>query len=414
MTDTTEAPAAAAAETLSELERMMGAEIRDPHAEWRRRRLQAPVLEGSPLVGAALEMAQAMGNDQPQFTAYSWGAVHEVLRNAEDFSSSGYDDSIGIVMGHMILAMDEPEHMAHRSLVAQAFRLKSMQDWETAFIAPLIDEIIDTFADRGHADLVEELTFVFPVQVIAAILGLPRDDWAHFQRLSMELIGIVGDTERGLNASAQLRDYFAEVLTERRANPQQDVISELAQAEVDGEKLSDEAIFSFLRLLLPAGAETTFRSSSNLLYLLLTHPEQYEMVRKDRSLIPQAIDEALRLEPPLTQIYRTATRDRDLFGTKITKGAMITPCMGAANRDESVRDRPDEFDITRGKMIEHVAFASGPHMCLGMHLARAETRVVLNAVMDRLPDLKLDLSADPHIRGVIFRSPNALPVTWRV
>jgi cytochrome P450 len=181
---------------------------------------------------------------------------------------------------------------------------------------------------------------------------------------------------------------------------------------VDGESLSDEAIYSFLRLLLPAGAETTYRSSGNLLYLLLTHPDQLEAVRADRSLLPQAIEEALRFEPPLLTISRTATCDVEIAGTTLEEGEGITTHLGSANHDETRWDDPETFDIFR-PAIPHIAFAHGPHMCLGMHLARLETRVLLNRVLDRLDDLALQPGdRDPHIRGDVFRSPTVLPVTF--
>ena len=156
-----------------------------------------------------------------------------------------------MVMGHMILGMDDPEHRSHRNLVAHAFREKALARWEPEFIRPIIDEQIDRFAADGEADLVRQLTFEFPVRVIARLLGLPEEDFPQFQRWSVELIGLVADIDRGLAASEALREYFAGVVADRRAHPAEDVISDLVSAEVDGEKLTDEAIYSFLRLLLP-------------------------------------------------------------------------------------------------------------------------------------------------------------------
>jgi cytochrome P450 len=315
-------------------------------------------------------------------------------------------------MGHMILGMDDPEHKSHRNLVAHAFREKALARWEPEFITPIVDELIDRFIADGQADLVPQMTFEFPVRVIARLLGLPEKDFLQFQRWSIELIGLVADIDRGLAASEALRNYFAEVVADRRAAPQEDVISDLVTAEVDGERLDDEAIYSFLRLLLPAGAETTYRSSGNLLYLLLTHTDQLEAVRNDRSLLPQAIEEALRLEPPLLSVFRTATCEVELGGVTIPEGAGITTNIGSANHDETRWDDPDVFDIFR-EPIPHIAFAHGPHMCLGMHLARLETRVLVNRVLDRLENIALDPGdRDPHIRGQVFRSPTCLPVTF--
>ena len=186
----------------------------------------------------------------------------------------------------------------------------------------------------------------------------------------------------------------------------------LAHAERDGTRLTDDEIHAFLRLLAPAGAETTYRSSSNLLFGLLSHPDQLDAVRRDRSLIPRAIEEGLRWEAPLLGIMRRATRDTAVCGVAIPEGATVSLNLGAANHDPERWDRPHEFDLFREPKA-HVAFAFGPHRCLGMHLAQRETQVVLNAVLDRLPELALDPAAeDVHISGMIFRAPRELPVVF--
>jgi len=388
---------------------VIGGDLRDPYPDLAEKRATTPVWKGS-LMGADM-MPEGMAPTE-SWTAFRFDDCSRILRSAKLFSSTGYDSSIGLVMGHMILGMDDPEHRIHRNLVAHAFRERSLARWELDLIGPICNELIDRFARRGRAELVRELTFEFPVRVIARLLGLPEEDFAQFQRWSIELIGLGADIERGLAASESLKNYFAGVVADRRRSPRQDVISDLVTAEIDGEKLTDEAINSFLLLLLPAGAETTYRSSGNLLFLLLTHPDQLAAVTGDRSLLDQAIEEALRLEPPLLMINRTATADVELSGVTIPAGGDITTCLGSANHDETRWENPDTFDIFRTPQ-QHVAFAFGPHMCLGMHLARLETRVVINAVLDRLPGLRLDPDGDdPHIRGLIFRSPTAVPVLF--
>jgi cytochrome P450 len=382
---------------------------RDPYPDLARMRRDAPLAKVKMMPEGVLPEGF---EDEPGWVAYRYDDVSRILRDAKTFTSTGYDSTIGMVMGHMILGMDDPEHRGHRNLVAHAFREKSLARWEPEFIGPIIDELIDRFADAGQADLVRQLTFEFPVRVIARLLGLPEEDFGQFQRWSVELIGLVADIDRGLAASESLRDYFADVVAERRAAPKEDVISDLVTAEVDGEKLTDEAIYSFLRLLLPAGAETTYRSSGNLLYLLLTNPDQLDAVRNDRSLLPQAIEEALRLEPPLLSINRTTTCEVEIAGITLDAGESISPHIGSANHDETRWDEAERFDIFR-PAIPHIAFAHGPHMCLGMHLARLETRALVSRVFDRLPDLALNPGdSDPHIRGQVFRSPTALPVTF--
>jgi cytochrome P450 len=164
-------------------------------------------------------------------------------------------------------------------------------------------------------------------------------------------------------------------------------------------------------LLLPAGLETTYRSSSNLLYLLLTHPDQLAALQRDRTLIPVAIEEALRYETPLVSVPRTATRDVEMGGITIPEGAQVNLCIGSANRDETRWTGAGEFDIHRQRRA-HISFAGGIHSCLGMHLARVETRAMLNSLFDRVTDLNLVPADDTKIVGMPFRSPPNLPVTF--
>ena len=387
--------------------------VEDPYPLLAMARAKGPLLKENleaELLSAEVDPGVTMAPEV--FTAFSYDAVQTVLRDGETFSSAGYADVMGAVMGHTILEMDEPEHHTYRGLVQQAFSRKAMERWEVEAVGPIVDECIDAFVDRGEADLVRELTLPFPVNVIARLLGLPRADLPQFHRWAIELISVSFDWDRGTRASAQLRDYFAGVLAERRAHPADDLMSSLAAVELDGQHLTDEEIFAFLRLLLPAGAETTYRSSSNLLFGLLTHPDQFDALRADRALMPQAIEEGLRWEPPLTTIVRTATRDTVVDGVEVPAQAIVIVNMGSANHDEKYWERSEEFDIHR-EQRQHLAFAFGPHMCLGMHLARMETRVLFERIFARLPNLRLDPAAEtPHITGMTFRAPTALPVLF--
>ncbi|EID13444.1 cytochrome P450 superfamily protein [Mycobacterium xenopi RIVM700367] len=346
-----------------------------------------------------------------EWVLFDYDSVFQAFRDDQTFSSHAYDQTIGLVMGHTILAMGGKEHHDHRNLVAKAFRATALERWEPSVIAPVCDQLVDEIKNDGTADLVKALTFEFPTRIIASLLGLPREDLALFRRLSLDLISIPVDIEAGLKASIELHDYFLEQVEQRRRKITDDIIGDLVSAEIDGEKLTDEAIISFLRLLLPAGLETTYRSSGNLLYLLLTHPEQLAMVYQDRSLIPAAIEEGLRYETPLTTVVRTTTRDVEIRGKTIPSGAQVDLCMGSANRDESRWRDPNVFDIRRPRQA-HIAFAGGIHMCLGMHLARLETRVMLNSLLDRVANLALVPDEDARIVGLTFRSPNKLPVTF--
>jgi cytochrome P450 len=352
---------------------------------------------------------------KPVFMVYRHEEVQQMLRDNETFSSAIIIDTFGDALGkHVMLGMDEPEHGRHRALVSKAFSQKALARWEHDLIGQVANQLIDRFADHGHADLRSEFTFPYPTQIIAGLLGLPREDYPQFQRWSVALLSILFERERGLAASEALREYFIPILAARRQEPRDDLISGLAQAEIDGERLSDEEIFSFLRLLLPAGVETTYRSLGNLLLALLSNPDQLDAVRADRSLIPQAIEEAVRWEPPLLTITRVATRDTELAGVPIPAGSAVMPVLGAANRQEDRFPDPDRFDIFRQPRA-HIGFGHGVHVCLGMHLARLEMRVALNLLFDRLPNLRLDPDGDdPHIRGQVFRSPTSIPVLFDV
>ncbi|MGV0643059.1 cytochrome P450 [Mycolicibacterium sp. XJ879] len=345
------------------------------------------------------------------YAAVSFDAVNRVFRDGKVFNSQIYDNTIGLFIGPTILAMEGKTHWDHRSLVSKAFKTKSLARWEPEIVRPVVTGLIDEFIDDGHADLVRDFTFEFPTRVISRLLGLPEDDLPWFRKRAVELISYHVNYKRAFEASTALKDYFLTQIDQRRSKPTEDIIGDLVTAEIDGEKLSDEAIFSFLRLLLPAGLETTYRSSGNLLYLLLTHPEQFRAVQQDRELIGAAIEEGLRFETPLTTVQRSATEATELAGVEIPQGAVIDVCIGSANRDENRWERSEEFDIFRDRM-PHISFAAGEHTCMGLHLARMETRVALECLLDRLTNVELVTEDNPHIWGQPFRSPTAIPVTF--
>jgi cytochrome P450 len=388
--------------------------IRTPYPRWAELRSQAPIVR--------IKLRELMGaNPNPIYqnidfeilSAVSYQAVFDILCDSKHFSSSLYAMSMGPVMGHTILEMDPPEHTAQRGLIQQAFTRKGLEHWEAALVRPVIDRMIDGFAARGRVDLVRELTFPFPVSVIAGMMGLPQEAEDDFHRWAVELISVSFDVDLATAASKKLTALFAELLTERRRSPREDLISLLAQAELDdGSRLDDEAIFAFLRLLTPAGAETTYRSSSNLVFGLLSNRDQLEALQADRALMAQAIEEGVRWECPLTGIMRIATADTEVCGVPIEEGSVVHICLGSANHDEMRWENAEAFDILR-EPRPNMAFAAGPHTCLGMHLARVETRVLLEALFERLPNLRIDPDADDiHVTGFMFRSPLSLPVVF--
>ncbi|MDT5012322.1 MAG: hypothetical protein QOH57_3939 [Mycobacterium sp.] len=381
---------------------------RDPYPYFEHMRNTEPVWRGT-----IMDNSQTPPEMRPteEWTFFDFNSVFSSFRDDELFSSEQYNETIGLVFGPTILGMHGKQHHDHRSLVSKAFRQSALERWEPAVIDPICHQLVDEIKDNGSADLVAAITFEFPTRVTAELLGLPEEDLDLFRRLSLQLISIYIDIEAGLTASVELQTYFQDQVDQRRRKMTNDIIGDLVSAEIDGVKLTDEAIISFLRLLLPAGLETTFRSSSSLLYLLLTHPEQLEAVRQNRGLIPAAIEEGLRYETPLVSVPRTTTRDVEVNGVQIGKGAQVNLCMGSANRDENRWPDPNSFDIHRARRA-HISFAGGIHSCLGMHLARVETRAMLNSLFDRVTDLELVPGADTRIVGMPFRSPATLPVTF--
>lgn len=383
-------------------------DVRDPYPELAEARRANPIQK----LDSSL-MPHEEGQDV--FFIYRHEDITQVLRDGETFSSAHIIDLImGPIMGeHIMLGMDDPEHRRYRAIVSTAFRQKVLAQWEQVLVVDVANELIDAFAGRGSADLVREFNFPFPTKVISGILGLPRKDYRQFQRWTTAILSFFTKMDEAIVASQEVKEYMAVILAERRREPREDLISELAQAELDGERLSDEEIFSFLRLLLPAGVETTYRATGNMLFSLLSNDKQLETVRSDRELIPQAIEESLRVETPLLNITRLATKDAEVGGVPIPAGSTVMLMLAAANRDEARYPAPDDYDILRRDPKPHISFGHGPHACLGTHLARLEMRVALNLLLDRLPNLRLDPDGDdPHIRGQVFRSPTSLPVLF--
>jgi cytochrome P450 len=383
-------------------------DVRDPYPLLAEKRRTAPV--------EPVEMVGFDGSTTRSVNVYTYDLVAQVLRDNITYSSSTIRELMEIVMGpYVLVGMDEPEHKRHRGLVSVAFRHKSIADWEETAVRPIVHELVDRFADRGSAELVREFTFHFPVMVIAEILGIPHEEHEHFHELAVWVVNVAANPEKGIASSNELRDYLSIVVERKRRDPGKDLISDLVQAELDGERLGDEEIFSFLRLLLPAGAETTYRATGSFLFGLLSNPDQLDALRADRSLMTAAVEEAIRWESPLLITSRTCTVDTVLGDVEIPAGIDVVPNIGSANHDETRWDHADDFDLMRPQ-IPHISFGVGPHMCLGMHLARLEMAGAVSALLDRCPNLRLDPDAverdDPHIHGERFRSPTSLPVLF--
>jgi len=374
-----------------------------PYEHW-----QAVRESGCPVVATP-------GNNFDPRTGYQvtdWQHVENVLRDADTFSSSINGEHIGQYMGDLILALDGVEHRKYRNLVAKAFRASQLEHWDDTLVRPAIDRLLDAIAPRGRGDLVADVTSKYPVQVICGIVGVPLEDSEQFARWAEEINTGPLNPLAGHAASQAMVDYLRPLVEARRAEPIGDFLSDLVNSEIDGEKLTDSKIYGFLRLLLPAGAETTFRVMGNCLVALLSHPGVYEQVLADRTLMPEVIEETLRWETSVTMVSRVSTKDTEVAGCPVQAGSPISVLTGSANHDAGRFDDPGEWRLGR-PVHHHVAFGTGPHQCLGMHLARLELRVGLDVILDRLPNLRLDPDEPPPvIGGYAFRGPDRIPVLF--
>lgn len=307
-----------------------------------------------------------------------------------------------------MLDLDPPDHSRLRRLVSQGFMSKFIQALEPS-IRRIVRDCLDKTGNESHFDLVQSLAAPLPAVVIAEMLGLPDSDHGRFQIWSEQLVGGSGtnDTDKiedSQQASQALRDYFRDVIKIKRQNMDDGMISRLIRAEEEGDKLTEIELYNTCLLLLVAGHETTTRLISNGVYLLLESPQQLAQLRADPTLIPQAIEEMLRYEPPVQATRRFATEDVDFHGTTFKKGQLIFLSIAGSNRDPRANENPDTFDINREKP-KQISFGYGIHLCIGAALARLETQVALEELLDRYPDMQLRDNApawgnNPFFRGL--------------
>ena len=349
----------------------------------------------------------------PSYLVLGYDAVEKIFLDPATYSNKTYERNLGISFGRSVSTMDAPEHPRYRKIFQKAFLPNTVSAWGETLVDPVVAALMDGFAGRGQADLVQEFTHHYPFQIIYRQLDLPPEDVGVFHKLAIAQTVTMFDVPHGTEASRKLGVYFKALLEERRRHPGSDLVSMLAQAEVDGEHLPEEILISFLRQLVNAGGDTTYRGTSILLAGLLANPDQLAAVRQDRTLIPQAIEEALRWDGPVLVATRTPTVDVELGGVRVPAGACLSVASGSANRDPSRFVDPDRFDIFRDRRHRHFAFASGPHVCIGQHLARVEMTRALNAILDRLPNLRLDTDRPPpRIQGIMMRAPRHLHVRF--
>lgn len=386
-------------------------ELYGPLAEARRR---APVhaAKQAELIGAEDYRKQEAFTKVDFSCALSFEHCQQAL-NDDRLSSKFWQDTIGHVWGQTIIGMDGPDHRRHRGLISQAFTRRSLDRWQDTAIQPAIHGLIDRFEANGSADLYREFTLLFPVYIITEMMGLPYEDIQRFNTWAGETIAVFYDHDRAMDASRNLEEYLSPLIEQRRGGDGEDLITLLANAELDDSRLETIEIVSFLRLLLPAGGETTARSTASMLLGLLQNQTQLDAVVNDRALLPQAIEEGLRWEPPLMSINRIVLEDVELGGVDLARGSVLEVSIGAANRDHTRWSNADVFDIFRERK-PHIAFAWGAHSCLGAHLARAEMSGALTALLDRLPSLMLDPETghEARVQGIGLRAPNKVPVVF--
>ena len=358
----------------------------------------------------------------PVLSVFRYADTVEVLRDSATFSNvfppppelADFDGRPPSMLG-----TDPPEHERLRGLVNQAFTPKIIRRLEPRMVE-IADQLLDSGLAQRRVDLVQALTYPLPVTVIAEIIGVPTEDNARFKDWSDKLVETLGTglfappnretLERNRAIVDELGEYFRRLVELRRADPREDLLTGLAQAELEGSKLSFDELLQMLILLLVAGNETTTTLIGNTVLTLLDHPAELARLRRDPELVPSAIEEVLRYSSPVQLDPRRAARDVELCGEKVREGEMVISWLGSANRDESVFREPDRFDVGR-KENRHLAFGFGTHYCLGSNLARLEAQIALRALLGRTKSFALTTTKPlPLHRSLVFRSFTEIPV----
>jgi cholest-4-en-3-one 26-monooxygenase len=362
-----------------------------PHEWFRRLRAEAPVYwhpekaahRGGFWTVTDYDDCVTVNRDWERFSSYKHSALFTDM-----------DDDQLAQQRMMMLNMDPTMHTRYRRLVNKGFTPKLVRDLEQQIVG-YADGIIDAVCERGTADFVEEISAELPLLVIAELLGVPQEDRRKVFDWSNRMIGS-DDPEYQIEgadsgeAAMAVFSYAEELAAARRLEPRQDLVSTLIDAEVEGEKLDQLELDLFFMLLIVAGNETTRNLMSGAMVAFFDHPDQWEKLRQNRSLLPNAVEEMLRFVTPVMHFRRTVVADTELGGQALQEGDKIVFWHTSANRDESVFTDPDTFDIARSPN-NHIAFGGGgPHFCLGANLARMEIMVMFDRLLDRIPDIRLD------------------------
>jgi cytochrome P450 len=316
-----------------------------------------------------------------------------------------------------LLSKDGEDHRRLRRLVTKAFTPRMVEQLRPR-IQAIADELVDHVEARGGMELVDDFAFPLPITVIAELLGIPAEDQQRFRTWSNSFVlpPLTLELQEQLaRYTDEFVAYLDELFAERRANPTDDLVSALVQAEDAGDHLSENELYSMVVLLIVAGHETTVSLITNAVLALLSNPEQLAELRADPALMPTAVEELLRYDSPIERtITRWAADDVELGGERITRGDLVITVLGSANRDAAQFPHGDTLDLRRETAGKHVGFGRGPHYCLGAPLARLETEIALETLFRRLPSLRLAVAEDElDWRPIpIFRSLASLPVAW--
>jgi cytochrome P450 len=346
--------------------------------------------------------------DRPHFSVFDYATCDAVLRDSATYSSTEHPPGSDAALNEkMILNMDGTRHRRYRTLVQPSFVPKKAQWWIAQWIDSTVHALIDAFEPNGRADLNVEFCAAIPLLTITGSFGVSLP-------LALDIRAAV--TADGLGLGTFI-DIVQPIIEARRLEARDDLISVLVHSEVQDEAgevhvLSDDEILGFAFLLLAAGSGTTWKQMGIALTALLSHPEWLLASKNDPAVLRASIEESLRWTPTDPMFARFATRDTTLGGFDVPAGSPIHLCFGAANRDPLRWDRPDEFDPGR-PMQAHLGFGGGPHICLGMHVARAEMQTAIAALLARLPNLRPDPEAEtPRIIGMYERGPTSVPVVF--
>jgi cytochrome P450 len=375
---------------------------------------------------APYEWYHKMRATQPAFYDEQYNAWHlfryaDVLRAMTEhatFSSDprlamGWDPAAEEPILSSILRMDPPRHRQLRSLATQAFTPRVVAQLAPRIVT-ITNELLDKVPMTGEMDVVRDLAYPLPVTVIAELLGIPSEMRADFKRWSDALVSDEGGENReALFAEIQhMYVYFSQVLEERRQHPQDDLISGLLTAEVDGQHLSDMELLGFCALLLVAGNETTTNLIANSILCFDQNPEAVERLRKDPALIPGAVEEALRYLSPVKAMVRFTKTETTVGNQRIPEKQMVITWLASANRDEEQFPDADRFNIQR-EPNRHLAFGQGIHFCLGAPLARLEAKIALTAMLERFPGQWRvpNVPLQPIKSDIVFGVKN-LPMNW--